>query len=160
MPKIDVNKVAEILKKNAIDPALLRRVIEEMNLAVQPEGGDEEKPPATKKQYVIMLSDPDNKMPKHDFVGWVLQIPEDESVATTPDRIFRGCYDFNASKKGRLLPVKTVGEALENVPAKYFKEADVWVKTKTPVLILKTDNEVPKAEGENAKKQKDDAEDE
>lgn len=145
MPKIDVNKVAEILKKNDIAPALLRRVIEEMNLAAQPEGGDEEKPPAVKKQFVILLSDPDGKMPKNDFVGWVLQIPENESVATTQDRIFRGCYDFNASKKGRLLPVKTVGEALENVPAKYFKEADVWVKTKTPVLVLKTDNEVPKA---------------
>ncbi len=41
-------------------------------------------------------------------------------------------------------PAKTVGESLENVPAKFFKEADVWVKTKTPVLVLKTDNEIPK----------------
>lgn len=32
------------------------------------------------------------------------------------------------------------------ITAKHFKEADVWVKTKTPVLILKTDNEIPKAE--------------
>lgn len=152
MPKIEVNTVAEILKKNAIDPAVLRRVVEEMNLAVQPEGGDEEKPPAVKKQFVILVSDPDGKLPKHDFVGWVLQIPEDESVATTQERIFRGCYDFNASKKGRLMPVKTMGEALENVPAKYLKEADVWVKTKTPVLVLKTDNEIPKAEKEKPAK--------
>jgi hypothetical protein len=144
MPKIDVSKVAEILKKNEIAPAVLRRVIEEMNLAVQPEPGDDEKPPAVRKQFVILLSDPDGRLPKHDFVGWVLQIPEDESPATTPDRIFRGCYDFNATKKGRLLPVKTVGEAIENVPAKHFKESDVWVKTKSPVLVLKTDNEIPK----------------
>jgi hypothetical protein len=40
--------------------------------------------------------------------------------------------------------VKTVGEALEAVPAKQFKEADVWVKSKTPVLMLRTDNEIPK----------------
>ena len=146
MPKIDVNKVAEILKKNQVDPALLRRLVEEMNLAVQPEGAEEEKPPAVKKQFVILVSDPDSKLPKHDFVGWVLQIPEDESVATTQDRIFRSAYDFNASKKGRLLPVKTIGEAIENVPTKHFKEADVWVKTKTPVLVLRTDNEIPKAE--------------
>lgn len=152
MPKIEVNKVAEILKKNEISPAVLRRVIEELNLAAQPEGGDEEKPPALKKQFVFLLSDPENRMPKHDFVGWVLQIPENESVVTTQERIFRGAYDFNASKKGRLLPVKTVGEALENVAAKYFKEADLWVKTKTPVLVLKTDNEIPKAEGEGKKR--------
>jgi hypothetical protein len=148
MPKIDVNKVAEILKKNQLEPTLLRRVIEEMNMAAQPEGGDEEKPPALKKQFVILLSDPDGRMPKHDFVGWVLQIPENESVATVQDRVFRGSYDFNASKKGRLMPVKTVGEAIENVPAKFFKEAEVWVKTKTPVLVLKTDNEIPKDKGE------------
>lgn len=144
MPKIEVNKVAEILKKNDISPAILRRVIEEMNLAVQPEPGEDEKPPAVKKQWVILVSDPDGKFPKNDFVGWVLQIPENESVATTQERIFRGSYDFNSSKKGRLLPVKTVGEAIENVPAKFFKEAEVWVKSKTPVLVLKTDNEIPK----------------
>ena len=143
MPKIDVSKVAEILKKNHIDPAVLRRVIEEMNIAVQPDS-EEEKPPAVKKQFVIVLSDPERKLPKNDFVGWVIQIPENESPVTTPDRVFRAAYDFNASKKGRLLPVKTVGEAFENVPAKHFKDADLWVKTKVPVLMLRTDNEIPK----------------
>ena len=144
MPKIDVSKVAEILKKNELDPSLLRRLIEEMNLAVQPEPGDEEKPPAVKKQFVILLSDPAGKLPKDEFVGWVLQLPETESPATTADRFLRATYDYNASKKGRLYPAKTVGEALENVPAKYFKEADLWVKTKTPVQVLRTDNEIPK----------------
>ena len=152
MPKIEVNKVAEILKKNQLDPALLRRVVEEMNLAAQPEGEEGDKPPPVKKQWVILVSDPDGKMPKHDFVGWVLQIPENESVATTQERIFRGAYDFNASKKGRLLPAKTVGDAIENVPAKHFKEAEVWVKSKTPVLVLKTDNEIPLDESKPKKK--------
>jgi hypothetical protein len=159
MPKIEVNVVAEILKKNEISPAILRKIVEEINLAVQPEGADEEKPPAVKKQFVILVSDPEGKLPKNDFVGWVLQIPEDESVATTQERIFRGSYDFNASKKGRLLPVKTVGEAIENVPTKFFKEADVWVKTKTPVLVLKTDNEIPKSDDGGGKKKKSDEDD-
>src|SRR5215216_1786176 len=90
MPKIDVSKVAEILKKNQIDPSVLRRVMEEMNLIVEPEPGDDEKPPAVKKQFVILVSDPENKFPKSDFAGWILQIPETESVATTQERIFRG----------------------------------------------------------------------
>jgi hypothetical protein len=144
MPKIDVSKVAEILKKNHIDPAVLRRVVEEMNLAVQPDPGEEDKPPPVKKQYVIVVSDPEGKLPKGDFTGWVLQIPENVSPATTPDRVFRAAYDFNASKKGRLLPVKTVGDAFENVPAKHYKEAELWVKTKEPVIVLRTNNEIPK----------------
>lgn len=154
MPKIDVNKVAEILKRNEVEPALLRTIVEEMNLLVQPEV-DEEKPPALKKQFVILISDPDNRLPKgNDFAGWVLQIPENDSVMTTEERIFKAVYEFNTTKKGRLMPAKTVGEALENVPAKHFKEANVFVKTKTPVLMLKTDNEIPtdQAKGKDARR--------
>jgi hypothetical protein len=143
MPKIDVNKVAEILKRNELEPSLLRQIVEEMNLLVQPEV-DEEKPPALKKQFVILISDPEGRLPEgNDFVGWVLQVPENESVMSTTERIFKGAYEFNTTKKGRLMPAKTVGEALEHIPAKHFKEAGVFVKTKVPVLMLKTDNEIP-----------------
>jgi hypothetical protein len=144
MPKIDVNKVAEILKKNHIDPAVLRRVVEEMNLAVQPDPGEAEQPPPVKKQFIILVSDPEGRMPKGDFTGWVLQIPENDSPATTQDRLLKGAYDYNASKKGRLYPARTVGAALENTPGKFFREAELWVKTKTPVLVLRTDNEIPR----------------
>jgi hypothetical protein len=142
MAKIDVSKVAEIIKKNQVDPATLRRIIEEMNLAIQPDG--DEKEAAVKKQFAVLVSDPDGLMPKTDLVAWVVQLPEAESVATVQDRVMRSAYDYNATRKGQLLPVKTVGEAIENVPAKFFKEADLWVKTKTPVLVLRTDNEIPK----------------
>ncbi len=143
MPKIDVNKVAEILKKHQVDPALMRKLIEEMNIAVQPDPGEEEKPPPVKKQFAILISDPEGKLPADDFVGWVLQIPESESPVTTLDRVHRAAYEFNVTKKGQMLPAKTVGDTLENVPAKHFKEVDIWVKTKTPVLMLKTNNEIP-----------------
>jgi hypothetical protein len=142
MPKIDINKVAEILKENQVAPALLRQIVEEMNLAAQPETG-EDAPPTVKKQFVLLISDPEGRLPKDDFVGWALQIPENESPATALERVCRAAYDFNTTKKGRLLPVKTIGEAIENVPAKHFKETDVWVKTKTPVLIVKTNNQLP-----------------
>jgi hypothetical protein len=144
MPKIDVNKVAEILKKNHIDPAVLRRVVEEMNLAVQPDPGEGDQAPPVKKQYVILLSDPQDRMPKGDFTGWVLQIPENESPASVQERLLKGAYDYNASKKGRLYPAKTVGDAVESVPGKFFREVELWVKTKEPVLVLRTDNEIPK----------------
>ncbi|OIQ92336.1 hypothetical protein GALL_257710 [mine drainage metagenome] len=143
MPKIEINQVAEILKRNKADPSLLRAVVEEMNLLARA-AQEDEKPPAVKKQFVILVSDPDGHFPKHDFAGWVLQIPDTESPVTTVERVIRASYEFNATKKGRLLPVKTVGEAIENVPAKHFKETEVWVKTKTPVLVLTTDNLIPK----------------
>jgi len=149
MAKIEINQVAEILKRNKAAPDLLRAVVQEMNMLAQAAAkDDEEKPPAQKKQFVMLVSDPEGRFPQHDFAGWVLQIPEEESPVTTQERINRAVYEFNASKKGRLLPAKTVGEALENVPAKHFKEAGVWVKTKTPVLVLSTNNEIPKDKSE------------
>ncbi len=144
MPKIDVNKVAEILKRNHIEPALLRRVVEEMNLAAQPDPGDGDQAPPVKKQFAILVSDPDERLPRGDFTGWVLQLPESESPASSRERILKAVYDYNASKKGRLYPAKTVGDALENVPGRFFREVELWVKTKTPVVVLRTDNEIPR----------------
>jgi hypothetical protein len=145
MSKIEINQVAEILKKNKADPKLLRSVIEEMNLLAQAaQEADEDKPKPVKKQNVILISDPDGLLLEQDLVGWVLQIPDYESPVTTLDRIYRSTHEFNASKKGRLYPAKTVGEAIENVPAKIFNEAGVWVKTKIPVLALRTNNLIPR----------------
>ena len=146
MAKIEVSQVAEILKKHKIDPSLLRDIVEAMNEVTQPEADEDIKPPAPKKQFVVVLSDMEGKLPKKDLTGWVVQIPENASPFSTTDRIFKGAYDFNASKKGRMLPVKSIGEALESASAKYFKESELWVKTKLPVAVVVTDNVLPKDE--------------
>ena len=144
MAKIEVNQVAEILKKHKLEPSLLREIVEEMNIVSQPGADEDIKPPAPKKQFVILISDSTGKLPSKELTGWVVQIPEDASPYSTTDRIFKGAYDFNASKRGRMLPVKSVGEALESGSAKYFKESELWVKTKMPVAVVLTDNVLPK----------------
>lgn len=142
MSKIEVNKVAEILKKHQATPEFLRAVIEELNLATQPD--TEEKAPPIKKQFVVILSDPEGTLCGKDLVGWVAQMPEAESPATIPDRILKVAELFNTSKKGAMLPVKSVGECLEDVPARIFKdEAALWIKTKTPVQIIAMKNDLP-----------------
>jgi hypothetical protein len=149
MPKIEINQVAEILKRNKAEAALLRATVEEMNLLVRAEA-EEEKAPAVKKQFVIIVSDPDNRFPDYDFAGWVVQIPDNDSPVTTMDRVIKAAHEYNTTKKGRLLTVKSIGEAMENVPAKIFKETEVWVKTKTPVLVVKSDNIVPRVKVEKS----------
>ena len=142
MPKVEVNQVAEVAKRIQLEPQKLRELVEELNILTQAEA-DEERPPAIKKQFVILISDPDDQLPSADFAGWVLQIPEDESPATTQERIIQAAYNYNTTKKGRLYPAKTLGEALENIAGKFFKEHELWVKTKIPVLMLRTNNEIP-----------------
>jgi len=146
MAKIEVSQVAEILKKRKLGPELLREIVEEMNEVTQPDADAPIVAPPPKKQFVILLSDPEGKLPNKDMVGWVLQIPENASPFSTVDRVCKGAYDFNASKRGRMLPVKSIGEALESASAKYFKEAELWIRTKLPVAVVKTDNVLPRDE--------------
>lgn len=141
--KVQISTVAEVLKSNHLDPALLRRVIAELNLAAQPEGEEGEKAPPVKKQFTFLVSDPNGVMPKDDLVGWVIQVEESESLVTTQDKLLRAAYDYNQTKKGQLFPVKTLGEAIEAIPGRLFREQNVWPKHKAPVLLLRTNNEIP-----------------
>lgn len=147
MAKIQVSQVAEILKKHKIEPTILREIVQEMNEATAPTAEEELSGPAPKKQFVIVLSGPDGKLISsklaESLVGWVVQILDGASPFSTLERVHKGAYDFNASKKGRLMPVKSIGEALESASAKYFKESELWVKTKLPVAVVVTDNVLP-----------------
>lgn len=136
MSKIKIDQVAEILKKHKLEPAMLREIIEEMNSTVEPEEEGKVKLPTGKKQFVVLAN---------GSTGWVLQIPEGDTPQSVVDKINSAAHDFNSSKKGRLLPVENIGEALESVPRKYMKNADVLVKTKTPIYIIPTNNKLSEA---------------
>lgn len=144
MAKIEVSQVAELLKKHKLEPATLREIVEEMNEITQPAGDEDISPPAPKKQFVALVYDAAGLLPKVDLTASILQIPEDARPFSVVDRITKAAYDFNASKRGRMLPVKSIGEALESVSSKYFKESELWVKTKLPVLVVRTDNVLPR----------------
>jgi hypothetical protein len=101
------------------------------------------RPPPIKKQFSIVLSDPEGELSDKDLTGWVVQIPEDDSVTVAPDRIIKAAYEFNTTPKGRRMPVETIGEACEIVTAKLFKEQNIWIKTKVPVLAVSTANKIP-----------------
>jgi len=137
--KVEINIVAGAMKECGVAPALMRQVIEALNAEVQ--ASEETKgPPAPKKQFVILVSDHVGYLAGKDLAGWVFQIEESEHPQTLVDRIERTAHDYNATKKGRMMPVQTVGETCENVKATQFKENGVWVKTKTPVLVVTTKN--------------------
>jgi len=139
MPKVDMDYVSVAIRRADVDDKNHQRIIEELNRILMEEV-EEEKKPQVKKQFCILLSDPEGELEGKDMVGWVLQIPEETSPATLQDSVKKAIYDFNQSPRGRRMPVKTFGEGFEIATAKFFKEQEVWVKTKEPVLVLTTDN--------------------
>ena len=145
MAKVDLELVKIVSSRHA-DSETVNKIIEELNdeANAQAEENAKEKDAPVKKQYGFILSDPNGKFKgENDYVGWVVQIPEDDNPATALERLHLGAYDFNRSTKGRRYPVKTIAEACEFGSAKLFKEQNVWVKTKEPILVVRTDNKIP-----------------
>lgn len=143
MAKVDLDLVKHILQRNELEIRQVNAIIEDIQKELKVL--QEENPPAPRvsKQFAILISDPEGIVPAKDLTGWVLQMPEEDSPAILEEQIYKAAYDFNQTPKGRRMPVKTIGEACESVPARIFKEQQVWVKTKEPVLVLRTDNEIP-----------------
>lgn len=142
---IKLDDLQQILIEAGVkDPALRSEIIkvaretENDNKAEKEDNG-----PKTKNQFGVVLLDPDGKVKGLELTALVVQIPEDDSLATTLDRIYRASYDFNATKKGQKLPVKTLYEAASHVKRKFFKEANIMVKTKVPVQVVVSDNLIP-----------------
>ena len=142
MPKVDLELVKMILQRNELDIRLVSQIIEDINAEVAT-AEDEEKVPPVKKQFLFMVSDPKGELEGKDFVGWVLQIPEDDSPYTAEERLVKSAYEFNITPKGRRMPVKTISEVCEHVGGRITKEQGVWIKTKEPVYVLRTGGKVP-----------------
>ncbi len=142
MAKADLELVKLVMKRNDLNQEVVGKIIEDINVELSALA-DEEKPPPVKKQHVMLVSDPEGKLEGMTFTGWVLQIPEEDSPVVAVERLIKSGYDYNASPRGRRIPVKSIGEVCEVVTAKFTKQNNVWVKTKEPVLIVSTDNKLP-----------------
>ena len=142
MPKVDLELVKMILQRNELDTKTVSQILEDIHAETQV-ADDDEKSPQVKKQFAFLLSDPKGELVGKDFVGWVLQIPEDESVMTAEERLIRAAYEFNITPKGRRMPVKTIAEVCEHVSGRVTKEQGVWIKTREPVYVLRTSGKVP-----------------
>lgn len=136
MSKVDTELVKMVLQRNELD---IRKVSEIMeDISNESKVDDEEKVPPVKKQFVFMLSDPKGELEGKDFVGWVLQIPEEDSPFDTEGRLVRSAYEFNITPKGRRMPVKTIAEVCEHVSGRLTKEQGLWIKTKEPCYVIRT----------------------
>jgi hypothetical protein len=142
MAKVDLELVKMVLTRNDVETRLVADIIKEIQQESAAET-DEEKEPAVKKQYVVVVYDPAGELEGMELTGSIVQIPEDESVYTAVERLHRAGYEFNTTKKGRRMPVKTVGEVCEHVPARIAKEQKIWIKHKEPCFLLRTDGVLP-----------------
>lgn len=141
---IDENIQNSILEDLSKHSQTLKEVLEDptdssSNEELKEIDSEKESIPRVKKQWGILVSDPEHTINK-EYMGWVFQMNEDDNIADATDKIITAAAAFNRSKKGARNPVKTIGEACMFVPGKFFKEQNIYVKSKEPIYINITDN--------------------
>lgn len=148
MAKVDIELVQMILQRADLDARKISQIMEDLKFESKQKENDGEKEPAVKKQFVIVVNDPYGKIGEtgFEYQGWVVQIPKTPPRWRLSKNLHKGVYDFNLTPKGRRMPIKTIAEACEFGSAKLYKEHKIWVKTKEPVLVLRTNGKVPREE--------------
>lgn len=150
MAKVDIELVEMVLQRADLGAQKTSQIMEDIKFESKQKDIGEEKEPAVKKQFVIVVNDPYGKISSTgmEFSGWVVQIPEDDAPQTAIAKINQASSDFNLTPKGRRMPLKTVAEFFEFGSQKINKESKLWVKTKEPVLVCLTNGKIEKSYGE------------
>lgn len=138
--KIKLQDVEMALQQAQLEPEKIQEIKDAiLNISQTEEDIKDEISEKMKWEFVLAVSDDEGTCPDN-LVGWVIQIPEGENPTIISETIARIANDFNITKKGRKLPVNNVGETIENVPAKFFKEHDIRVKNKVPAYVVPIKN--------------------
>ena len=132
--KIDKDIVEQVLC-DYIDMATRIKIINDIEREVEQNKPEREKNP--KKQFVgIAVTDnPDFE----EVPFFLVQIEEGDDHNTIVDRITHATAEHNNTPKGEKFPIDTLGGALQETKRKFITEKKVWVKTKEPVIIVRTD---------------------
>lgn len=140
-----LSTVQEAILANGGSKELAAKTLNDIRKAAEEEKGDRKATgPKAKHDFLFLASDPNGLLKDAQaLVGWVFQVETGANPAGLVDRVKAAAAAFNNSRKGRRHPVTTVGEALEGVPAKWWKTDDgkvTRVKTKVPTYLVTTDN--------------------
>ena len=127
------------LTKNQIESDKAKSLIEDLQAMLDEEAAIAE--PKNPKEYMILVSDPDGVITT-DLVGWPVQILEGEDPKSVVERISKATAEYHNTKKGKKEKCENLGQAIEFATRKFFTENEVWPKTKEPVLLVTTNNEL------------------
>ena len=136
-----INSILDEIKSQTDALDLIADISDKMN--PDEESEEKEKTPRKKKQFNIIVSDPEGKIPTGtELVGWVTQMDEGEPITSALHKIHTAVYDFN-NQTGRNDKFTTVGDACQNLKTKFFKNVGIAIKTKEPVFVQITNNRIP-----------------
>lgn len=132
--KISSDNLAEALRKLGVAEATITAAIKDAK-----QRDDDEKLPKekkSKKQWIAVINDPNNKLPENLSV-WLFQQDED-SATDIVTSIKNAAASCKASSKKKADLLNSMTDIMEFTPSKFFKEQHIVCKTKLPAPVIKT----------------------
>ena len=139
--KFDIEEIKIVLNEAQADDNTKSKVLELLNVVAKEEEmeKDQDKTPKPKKDYIVF-----NHPNATSTVFQILYADEDDGKPASEvliDRLEKVKSEFNSSKKGKRIPVRNLEELCEFVPQKFFKEHNLWKKTKLPAEAVSSQAE-------------------
>jgi len=145
MAKIDLEEVEQLLLRNNVPEATVVKVLTDAAaiLKEEKEERQKEKVPGEKFGHVVVISDPENKIPRDvEFTAFVVKHRMDVDLATIPEKLQLVARDSNSTKKNSKNPVRTVGELFHWVKRRFWKSYAIYGITKDPVRVFLSSNQL------------------
>jgi hypothetical protein len=134
--KIDKDIVEQVLcDYPQIDMATRVKIISDIEREAEENKPEKEKQP--KKQFVAVAITDNEEF--ENVPLFVVKIEEDDDHNTIIERIKEATAEHNNTPKGRKFPIDTLGAAMSETKRKLITEKNVWVQTKEPMIIVRTD---------------------
>lgn len=135
--KIDKEIIEQVLSDYPqIDMSTRVKIIKDIEREAEESKPEREKNP--KKQYVAVAITSNKAF--EEVPLYVVQIEEGDDHNMIIDRITHATAEHNNTPKGTKFPIETLGGAMEETKRKFITEKKVWVKTKEPIIIVRSDS--------------------
>jgi len=129
---IKIDEVSEVLKNQKVSDPTIKTIIDELKKRENMKktiGGSK-----SKKEYAFIINSSN--------VGWPVQIEEGADSSKVLDQMKAAIKEYNESKRGLKMPIKTMGAAFDSLPRKHSVNQKIWIKAKSPVNVVTTDNSI------------------
>jgi hypothetical protein len=144
MPKLDLNVIMGVLQANQTPAQLLKKIEHGLNEAAK---DDEEEKPAPEDQPayepLLITTVPSGPLTE-DSPFFVLDYDSKKmNHVEAIEKLKAVVWEHNDKTKSKKKQALTIGEAFQFVPGVLLKQNGFKIRYKTPIILVRTSNELP-----------------
>lgn len=139
MKKIALEEIESALREANIAQPQQNQVLEYLK-QVAAENAADTSTPKSKNEFGVVLFDKDNLLSGKDFTACIYQVKEGDDHNTVLARLSESARTQNEAAKRKKNIIKTMGELFNFLKPKFVKEKGIKIKTKEPVRVLISNN--------------------